>query len=316
LLQELKLKGINLLVTLLEFNHNFEMIISNRENVNLSQYEESEGLTLCFTDGSKSDLGTGSGIFVAKKDIAISVNVGEDATVFQSEIKAIEICAMELIDRGVRNEIIRICSDSKAALMALWSNCFKSRTVWSCLQVLQCLGALNKLVLVWVPGHCDVAGNERADELAKQGLIEELVLPLPVSQCLVKAKVGSYIVERGHTYWRNVSGQTHAKKFLPRRDGRRSKYLLSLGRISVRRVTRFLTGHCRLNYLMNKMGLAQDCKCRFCGLKNETAEHILCDCPVLFRKRWSVWGKHQTTVSDMQDIKKISVFLNNLDIKV
>jgi RNase H len=34
---------------------------------------------------------------------------------------------------------------------------------------LQQLSMTNRVGLFWVPGHCDILGNEKADELAKRG---------------------------------------------------------------------------------------------------------------------------------------------------
>ena len=71
--------------------------------------------------------------------------------------------------RGVQNERIRICTDSQAAIMALSSHKVTSRLVWECIKTLNELAEHNKITLMWVPGHCGVEGNEKADELAKQG---------------------------------------------------------------------------------------------------------------------------------------------------
>jgi ribonuclease HI len=300
-----------------EFDHNFGVVIANRQDVDLCDYEEGESKILCFTDGSKSDFGTGAGIFVAKRNIEISVNVGQNATVFQSEVKAIEFCAKELIERGVSNEVIHICSDSKAALFALDSFRVRSKTIWECLQVLQCLGALNDLTLLWVPGHCDIAGNESADQLAKKGLEQpNFELTLPISHCVVKARVEFEIEKCSNDYWRNTSGQLHAKKFIPLRDMKRSRNLLGLNRVSAGRVTRIITGHCRLNYHLDKMGLVQDPLCRFCAEDNETAEHVLCECPALARRREKVWKKLFTTPSDIKDLRKVSSFIKDLKIEI
>lgn len=65
--------------------------------------------------------------------VGISVNVGYNATVFQSEIKAIEICANECLNRGTVNSNILICSDSQAVLKALCKNKINSKTVLECL---------------------------------------------------------------------------------------------------------------------------------------------------------------------------------------
>ena len=40
------------------------------------------------------------------------------------------------------------------------------------MQVLGKLSQLNKVTLVWIPGHQRIPGNEKADSLAKEGAIE------------------------------------------------------------------------------------------------------------------------------------------------
>jgi hypothetical protein len=53
-----------------------------------------------FTDGSRADLGTGSGIFGLRPYGSLSFPLGKFATVFQTEIYAILQCACENIRRA------------------------------------------------------------------------------------------------------------------------------------------------------------------------------------------------------------------------
>ena len=61
--------------------------------------------------------------------------------------------------------------DSQAALKALNSFTIKSMTVLDCRNVLE--KAKSFVKLCWVPGHCNISGNESADELARRGSASE-----------------------------------------------------------------------------------------------------------------------------------------------
>ena len=79
--------------------------------------------------------------------------------------------AQELRLSNLTGERIAICSDSQAALKALERVANKSRVVSECKHMLKELNRANNITLIWVPGHNNIPGNEKADELAKLGYL-------------------------------------------------------------------------------------------------------------------------------------------------
>ena len=120
-----------------------------------------------FTDGSKMDYGAGAGVF--GPNTRVSIPMGKWPSVFQTEIHAIQTCALLNLNKGLKGANITIYSDSQAALRALSSWSFSSKLVKECFDILQRLASDNRVTLCWVPGHCGVDGNEAADELAREG---------------------------------------------------------------------------------------------------------------------------------------------------
>ena len=72
---------------------------------------------------------------------------------------------------------IAIISDSQAVLKAINNQRTKTVTKLDCIQALNHLALHNCVSLLWVPTHSNIAGNERADELANIGAALETNWP-------------------------------------------------------------------------------------------------------------------------------------------
>ena len=136
--------------------------------------------------------GSGAGLCLDGSSREMHIPLGKHSTVFQAEITAIQACALENRAAGYRGKRICICSDSQAALNALDRGKINSRLVRDCRDALQDLADLNEVTLIWVPGHRGIAGNERADKLARKGSGIPLLGPEPavgITGCQVKAEI-------------------------------------------------------------------------------------------------------------------------------
>jgi hypothetical protein len=94
--------------------------------------------------------------------------LGKFASVFQTEIYAILLCAYENIRRAYKHKRIHNFSDSQATLKALIGPKVFCRLVEERQEALTVLATLNVVTLICVPGHCGIPGNEIADRLARQ----------------------------------------------------------------------------------------------------------------------------------------------------
>jgi hypothetical protein len=91
-----------------------------------------KGGLIWYTDGSKTNKGTGAGVYCYGTRRRLSFSLGRYTTVFQAEVYATKACADENIDRNYKNRNIYILSDRQAEIQALDKYQITSKLVWDC----------------------------------------------------------------------------------------------------------------------------------------------------------------------------------------
>ena len=140
------------------------------------------GSIKAYTDGSAENAttngGYGSFICIPEKNTPISLYgpCGKHSNNYDAEIIAI-IKTINELDKGFRDNTIKptdvvILTDSQSALEAITS--FKDKPASLIEQLIQTCHSTSEnhqiqIFLQWIPGHCDIFGNEKADSLAKLG---------------------------------------------------------------------------------------------------------------------------------------------------
>lgn len=276
----------------MEFDKDYRIAGTTREEWKSGMHPLTTNTKLWFTDGSRKDGNTGSAAWEPAEAKALTGSAGPRATVFQSEILAIKMCAEWMLRKRTLGERICICSDSRAALLALDSFRVDSRLVMECRTALSALGRNNKVSLLWVPAHVGIRGNEKADFLAKRGtLIRNPTATVGVPWSEVLAGIRSWKLEVRSRLWTEGRDCRQTKLAVgPEPAYRWSADLLSLPKRDVRIVVGWITGNCRFNQHRFGVGGREARICRFCQEEVETTEHILWKCPAVEGRRRAFLG--------------------------
>ena len=203
------------------------------------------------------------------------------------------------------NEVVSIYTDSQAAIKALQNPKINSALTLKCWQALEEISTANQVNVTWVPGHSGIIGNERADELAKQGaltsteLIPEPLVGIPPS--IVKREIKRYKYLRSSKYWSDQEGCKQSKNNVSLRKNH-SKFLLNLSRIRLKVYVGVMTGHFDFNKHLTNIGKRSDPGCDVCGAHIDSADHYLCQCPAFIQSRYRCLGNFVLKVGTIKSL--------------
>ncbi len=78
-------------------------------------------------------------------------------------------CMTSYLKKRLGKEQITICTDSKVAVAALGVSGTKSWLLADCIENLTTLSKVNRITIMWVPGHSSIQQKEATDRLAREG---------------------------------------------------------------------------------------------------------------------------------------------------
>nr|CAH7737751.1 unnamed protein product [Callosobruchus chinensis] len=273
----------------------FTLTIPNIEMWKRGEIQFPEEALVCYTDGSRlaSGQASGAGMYVENRGVLESYSQGTNTTIFEAEVYAILSAACnEEVRKGMERKVY-ICSDSQAALKAICGPRTRTPLVQECAERLEELTRLKEVILMWVPGHMGVPGNEEADRLARLGTRGPFVGPEPaigLSRQQVTSALKKWVNDTTEEQWRQSEGCQQAKDFIAGLNTSRSAWLRNQGRWAIRNLVGVLTGHCRLRRHLSLLGIEEDSLCMGCGEADETAYHFLAECDLLGGLRYEIFG--------------------------
>lgn len=291
-------KLTNMCPIVLKADMNFNVAIPSRDDWVNNPWIADNHSQKWFTDGSKTDHGTGAGIYGPGTEISLPLH--SSCSIFEAELAAIQETGNILVNQNITDNTISIFSDSQAVLKALKKKEISSKSVLKCWETLNGLGAQNSVNLVWVPGHEGHEGNEAADVLAKSGGSTPFHGPGPgngFSKNDLKTLIEQWGTNQTSLYWIHTESLEHSKRFLSW-DPKLAHNNINLTRKNLSILCGAKTGHSPCNYHLKKIGVIDTPNCRFCHLVEEKTIHIIAECPALANKRYKLFSKHFLEVSD------------------
>ena len=229
-----------------------------------------------YTDGSKTHTATGSAFYVPSLQYHQSRIGCQLCSSFTAELEAIRMALnWALLEHQQDIVILSDCLSAISAIKAFHENGnFLLTEIVNLVKDFELNG--RKVVLTWIPSHCGIPGNEKADRIARTTANGTHDGPNTLTRTEANKWIFSTIKQKWNREYLKIPTGQHFKNFFPtvyqadNLDDRPRRY----HRIAFR----LQTGHCRLNQHLFKIGVTDSPLCDLCR-SEETVSHFLMFCP-------------------------------------
>ena len=191
----------------------------------------------------------------------------------------------------IQGQDVVILSDSKSGIMALQNRHHRSYS-FATNQILNLASILQdnevNLVIQWIPSHVGLAGNEKADALAKAAHNLPRITAAPLDPMEMKTKLKNTSKERCQQRYDIAKQETHIGNIKDKWEP--WPWTSSKSRRMETAMARLRIGHSRLKAHLFRFGLMADPNCTTCGVPENT-KHVLVECSRTRRERGTMFLK-------------------------
>lgn len=278
----------NINIELTEFTKSTTPSVRYRQEFNRIKAEQYPEHMHIYTDGSKTVTGVGA---AAVTDNSTNMaTLPKVATIYSAEIHAIQLAIN--ITKNEQNTKFVIFSDSLSALTKLMNINYCHPILRKLQHDIETLRNSGKVVdLCWVPGHVNIAGNEKADAAAK------LATNKPVQFISVYYKDWYPLIqEKIHKKW-NDSWKTSNNFMVQIKpsicEWPTNKQITRQEEVILNRLR---SGYTWLthSHLMDQQVQVPNTPCELCFGTTINIKHLLVECPALVNKRAELFQHPET----------------------
>lgn len=238
-----------------------------------------------YTDASKHspDMFVGVGIYHSQYKIVQKIKCPVEMSVFTAECLGI-VKALEYVLSFKLSKVL-IMSDSMSALKTLLRYPFKSKSHFPLIiearkKLYSCVLKGFSVTFVWIPSHCGIKGNERADRLANEAIACGDLYPFKNYPHDLAALAGLYLRDTWGRIWRE-SGQMTGTHYYSIQSLIPSKpwfSVINLSKIVTSVLIRMRLGHTTCPAHLAKYNIINSPQCE-CGHDFGDLDHIFFSCP-------------------------------------
>lgn len=261
-----------------------------------------------FTDASKEEGECGIGVYMEFSNQRISRCLKKETSITSAELIAIAVAVQTIENLNLHDCVIY--TDSKSSCVML-NNVIEAGKGETMLVKIVEMAAKWNISLQWIPSHISIAGNDVADELAKQAVTNKT---LPLENQILANDAFHYFKQRKRDEtekWYEEYSKTKGRTFYtiqPKYSDKPWFIDVKMRGRDIRLLNRLMTGHNYSKYWLSKMKIVSDAECEICE-EAETAEHSILYCPRFnnIRSNFNFDGRYRC-LEDMFKTNDIAVY--------